>query len=161
MTNPRVLVEVLSPTTEKYDREEKFAHYRRIPSLGAYVLVSQMERRGEVFTRAEDGTWILRDVLAGTADIAPIHCTLQLETCTETRSGECSPDPRRRDSLIRVIPRRLACLAVDRTYPGEGVPPGVPPRVSGNPRSQRWGGSGTRRVRGRRRRHPAASDRGG
>jgi Uma2 family endonuclease len=78
-TNPRVLVEVLSPTTEKYDREEKFAHYRRIPSLGAYVLVSQMERRVEVFTRAEDGTWILRDVLAGTADIAPIHCTLQLE----------------------------------------------------------------------------------
>jgi Uma2 family endonuclease len=79
VTNPRVLVEVLSPTTEKYDREEKFAHYRRIPSLGAYVLVSQVERRVEVFTRADDGTWILRVVLAGTAELAPIQCTLELD----------------------------------------------------------------------------------
>src|SRR3954454_3124163 len=50
-TNPTVIFEVLSPTTEKYDREDKYAHYRRIPSLQAYVLVSQDERRIEVFTR--------------------------------------------------------------------------------------------------------------
>ena len=45
LTNPVVLVEVLSDSTEGYDREEKFSHYRRIPSLREYLLVSQHERR--------------------------------------------------------------------------------------------------------------------
>ena len=45
--NPMVIVEVLSDSTETYDREEKFSHYRRIPSLREYLLVSQHERRIE------------------------------------------------------------------------------------------------------------------
>jgi Uma2 family endonuclease len=51
VTNPTLLVEVLSASTEEYDRHEKFAHYKRIPSLCQYVLVSQDERRVEVWTR--------------------------------------------------------------------------------------------------------------
>ena len=51
--NPIVLVEVLSESSEAYDRGQKFAHYRRIPSLREYVLVSQHEQRIEVFPSNE------------------------------------------------------------------------------------------------------------
>ncbi len=50
-TNPTLLVEVLSESTERDDRGEKFAHYRRIASLREVVLVAQREARVEVFTR--------------------------------------------------------------------------------------------------------------
>ena len=63
VVNPVVIVEVLSDSTEAYDRGEKFAHYRRIPSLRDYLLVSQHEQRIEHYTRNADGTWNLRDVL--------------------------------------------------------------------------------------------------
>ena len=60
VTNPTVLIEVLSPSTESTDRIEKWAHYRRIPSLQAYVLVSQTEQRIEAYRR--DGTrWIYEE----------------------------------------------------------------------------------------------------
>lgn len=54
IVNPSVLVEVLSDSTEADDRGEKFAHYRRLSSLREYVLVSQRERRIEVFRREGD-----------------------------------------------------------------------------------------------------------
>jgi Uma2 family endonuclease len=65
-TNPVVLVEVLGDSTEAYDRGEKFAHYRRIPSLREYLLVSQAEPHLEVFRRTSSGTWEL--VEAGPGD---------------------------------------------------------------------------------------------
>ena len=55
----RVIVEVLSKSTEAYDRGHKFADYRTIPSLQEYVLVSQVEPRVEHFRRMETGQWIL------------------------------------------------------------------------------------------------------
>jgi len=60
-TNPVLLVEVLSDSTEAWDRGGKFAHYRRIPSLRHYVLVSQDPVRIEHFLRQVDGTWVLRE----------------------------------------------------------------------------------------------------
>jgi Uma2 family endonuclease len=63
LTNPLALVEVLSPSTESYDRGAKFAHYRLITSLRDYVLVSQAERRVEVFHRTGDGTWAISNPL--------------------------------------------------------------------------------------------------
>ena len=59
ITNPIVLVEVLSDSTEAYDRGAKAAHYRRIPSLREYVLVAQAEPRIEVQRRSEGGRWEL------------------------------------------------------------------------------------------------------
>lgn len=50
-TNPLLIVEVLSPSTEAYDRLEKFEHYRAIPSLAAYVLVDEKTRSVEVSLR--------------------------------------------------------------------------------------------------------------
>jgi Uma2 family endonuclease len=64
-TNPTVLVEVLSDTSEAYDRGEKFAHYRRLASLQEYVLVSQKEARLEVFRRTASGRWELGEATAG------------------------------------------------------------------------------------------------
>lgn len=55
--NPTVLVEVLSSSTEDYDRGEKFAHYRRIPSLREYLLVSHRERRIERWWRQGTEEW--------------------------------------------------------------------------------------------------------
>ncbi len=64
IVNPVVLVEVLSDSTEADDRGEKFAHYRRLASLREYVLVSQHERRIEVFRREGDH-WSLYEAAAG------------------------------------------------------------------------------------------------
>lgn len=55
ITNPQLIVEVLSPSTEEYDRGDKFEHYKRIAALQQYVLVSPRERRIEVWTRTTDG----------------------------------------------------------------------------------------------------------
>lgn len=59
ITNPRVVVEVLSPSTERYDRTTKFRHYQQLPSVQEYVLVSQSEPLCERFTRQADGSWAL------------------------------------------------------------------------------------------------------
>ncbi len=59
VTNPTLLVEVLSPSTEAYDRGKKFAHYQTILSLKEYVLVSQDEPRIERYLRKSDETWSL------------------------------------------------------------------------------------------------------
>lgn len=66
ITNPTLIVEVLSDSTEGYDRGEKARHYRQIPSLRDYVLVSQHEPRIEVYSREGDH-WALRAVEAGEA----------------------------------------------------------------------------------------------
>jgi Uma2 family endonuclease len=57
--NPTLIVEVLSPTTEAYDRGAKFKRYMHAESLQEYVLVSQEEPRVEVFFRQPGGTWLL------------------------------------------------------------------------------------------------------
>lgn len=58
LLNPALLIEVLSPSTEAWDRGGKFAHYRSLPSLQGYVLVSQDRPLVEVYTRQGDA-WIL------------------------------------------------------------------------------------------------------
>ena len=57
LTNPTVIVEVLSESTEASDRGEKFAHYRQLNSLKEYVLVSQHLRQVEVFRRGDNDGW--------------------------------------------------------------------------------------------------------
>jgi Uma2 family endonuclease len=61
LLNPRVIVEVLSRSTEAYDRGTKFAHYRSLPSLREYVLVSQDQPLVERYTRRPEGSWELRE----------------------------------------------------------------------------------------------------
>jgi Uma2 family endonuclease len=72
VTNPMLLVEVLSPSTEAYDRGEKWAHCRRIASLRAYVLVQPIAGRLEVFERDDTGEFVHRMASAG--EVLPLHC---------------------------------------------------------------------------------------
>ena len=65
IVNPTVIVEVLSNSTAGFDRIEKFAAYRRLPSLREYVLFSQRERRVEVYRRRENRRWQLDEHVAG------------------------------------------------------------------------------------------------
>jgi Uma2 family endonuclease len=65
VVNPTVLVEVLSNSTEAYDRGRKFEHYRQILTLQEYLLVSQTEARIEQFMRQADGRWLMNEA-AGT-----------------------------------------------------------------------------------------------
>ncbi len=57
VTNPTLIVEVLSRSTEDYDRGDKFEHYKRIESLEQYVLVSHRVKEVQVWTRAGDSEW--------------------------------------------------------------------------------------------------------
>ena len=59
LLNPRAIVEVLSDSTEKYDRGAKFGHYRQIPSLQEYVLIAQDRALLERYVRQADGSWNL------------------------------------------------------------------------------------------------------
>lgn len=70
--NPAALFEVLSPTTEAYDRGEKFAKYQRLASFREYVLVSQDKPRIERYLRGDDRTWIWRAYAAG--ERVPLAC---------------------------------------------------------------------------------------
>jgi len=57
LLNPLLIVEVLSDSTEPYDRGEKFRHFQTVPTLTDYLLVSQHEARAELFTRRGEGRW--------------------------------------------------------------------------------------------------------
>jgi len=63
LLNPVVVVEVLSPSAERYDRGVKWNRYKTIPSLQQYVLVSQAEPRIEIFTKQASGDWLIHEVL--------------------------------------------------------------------------------------------------
>jgi Uma2 family endonuclease len=57
MLNPTVIVEITSPSSEKYDRGTKFARYKLVPTLREYVVISHRERAVDVFRRLDDGSW--------------------------------------------------------------------------------------------------------
>ena len=57
LVNPRVVFEVLSPSTERYDRTTKYRHYQLLPSVQEYVLVAQDEPLCERYVRQPDGVW--------------------------------------------------------------------------------------------------------
>lgn len=80
LLNPTVLIEVLSRSTEAYDRGEKAEHYRRLPSLAEYLLVSQDKPHLEHYLRQPDNRWLLSEISDWHAVVAlpAIACTLAL-----------------------------------------------------------------------------------
>ena len=60
--SPKLVIEVLSPSTQAYDRSQKFALYRRIPALMEYILIDPDTRRVEAFRRNADNQWVLCDM---------------------------------------------------------------------------------------------------
>jgi Uma2 family endonuclease len=78
--NPRVLVEVLSPSTEDYDRGEKLGHYKRIPSVAEVLLVAHDRREVEVVRREADGSWSREIVRGGEVlRLASFACALPVD----------------------------------------------------------------------------------
>jgi Uma2 family endonuclease len=61
VTNPLLIVEVLSPSTEAYDRGKKFESYRTIESFREYLLIQQDRRHVEHYSKQDDGSWVLRE----------------------------------------------------------------------------------------------------
>lgn len=80
LLNPVLLIEVLSETTESYDRGKKFQHYRSIKSLREYVLVAQDEARIEKYIKTGDGFWLLSEAvgLNSKIEFASIECEITL-----------------------------------------------------------------------------------
>lgn len=80
LLNPTVLIEVLSDSTEAYDRGEKFWHYRQMPSLREYILVSLKAFRIDQFIRQADGEFKLRsyDSLEAILEISAVGCSISL-----------------------------------------------------------------------------------
>ncbi len=81
LLNPTLVVEVLSPSTEAYDRGEKFALYRRLPSLHEYLLVSQDRYRLELYVRQADNNWLLTEFSKFEDEVAlqSIDCRISLK----------------------------------------------------------------------------------
>src|SRR5581483_6165958 len=81
LLNPTLIVEVLSPSTEAYDRTKKFSAYRTINSLQEYILTSQQECRVTQFIRPASGPWLFQEFtnLEDTIHFQSIKCSVSLK----------------------------------------------------------------------------------
>lgn len=80
VTDPKLIVEVLSPGTRGYDQRDKFVLYRTLASLREYVLIDPTKRQVEVFTLGDGGAWLMTDqTTAGVPSLASIGCKLLME----------------------------------------------------------------------------------
>jgi Uma2 family endonuclease len=78
--NPKLIVEVLSDSTERYDRGDKFTSYRTLGTLEDYVLVSQTAILVEHYHRLADGTWLYRALAAGEQLVlASLGCEISID----------------------------------------------------------------------------------
>lgn len=96
LINPTVIIEVLSLSTEAYDRGEKFAHYRRVEALREYVLVSQEQLRIEHYRR-EGSEWVLTEISDpdGTLNLPSIDCHVAVSAIYEKIEFKELPPGRR------------------------------------------------------------------
>jgi Uma2 family endonuclease len=97
MTNPTVLIEVLSPSTAAYDRTTKFEHYRALTALREYLLVSQDQPKVEQYVRQENQKdWLFTEKrdLAGSIVLPSIECALKMaEIYARVRFDDRTPVP--------------------------------------------------------------------
>lgn len=94
LMNPALLIEVLSPSTEAYDRGGKFAVYRTLPSLRKYVLVAQDRLSVEVFARQQGGRWLLSafGTLDDKVELDSIQCRIPVRDIYDKVRFETSDD---------------------------------------------------------------------
>ena len=93
MLNPRIIIAVLSSSTEAYDWGAKFVHYRSITSLQAYVLIAQGLPHIELFARGTDGRWMLSEaqgLAQGHLELEALGCVLELSEVYERVLDESS-----------------------------------------------------------------------
>lgn len=92
LTNPILIVEVLSASTENYDKSIKFDNYRSLDSLREYVLISQDAKKVMRYTKQTDGSWNLMDFIGETTEIAldSIECSLLMDDIYDKVDFEAS-----------------------------------------------------------------------
>ncbi len=114
--NPRVIIEVLSDSTEKWDRGRKFAMYRTLESLTDYVLITQSIPLVEHYVRQPNGQWILSDCrgLDAAVTIASIDCTLPLADIYDKVEFDADPIP----PMLRLVKEPEAEYAAAQRRPG-------------------------------------------
>lgn len=80
LLNPVLIAEILSPSTEAYNRGRKFEHYRNIPTLNEYLLVAQDRIPVDLYTRQTAGAWLLTSAsqLSDTLALPSINCSVLL-----------------------------------------------------------------------------------
>ncbi len=85
IVNPMVIIEVLSASTERYDRGMKFQQYRTIETLRAYVLIAQDHQHIECYARQDTGQWLFQEASepAQQVELAAIRCTLTIDDIYE------------------------------------------------------------------------------
>ena len=83
LINPQVVVEILSPSTEAYDRGAKWEAYQRLPSLTDYLLLSQQSARIEHYRREADGSWRYRVASTGDAIVLANEAQLTVDAIYE------------------------------------------------------------------------------
>ena len=93
MVNPTVIVEVLSDSTEAYDRGKKFENYRQMPSLREYLLVGQKGPRIEQFVRQESEQWLLREAAGLEATLALPSLDIKISLAEVFAGVEFVPAP--------------------------------------------------------------------
>lgn len=102
LTNPALIIEVLSPSTEAFDRGDKFTYYKSIASFSEYLLVAQHRPHVSQFVRQENGVWSFMEFndLADTVRCASVPCVLALSEIYRdvifeqaARAGDPSPHP--------------------------------------------------------------------
>ena len=95
LLNPTVLIEVLSPSTEAYDRGRKFEHYQSIDSLKEYLLVDSTRVHAELYTRQPDRRWLLTSAngLEASLSLESIECALALKDLYEGITLDPEPPP--------------------------------------------------------------------
>ena len=93
VVNPTVIVEVLSDSTEAYERGTKFENYRRMPSLREYLLVGQKGPRIEQFVRQENEQWLLREAAGLDATLALPSLEIKISLAEVFAGVEFVPAP--------------------------------------------------------------------
>ena len=101
LVNPKLIAEVLSPSTEAYDRGEKFLRYRELKSFTDYLLIAQQSPRIEHYTKQPDGQWRLtvETTRTGSLFIASLNCHLPLAEVYEWVNFPPAETPANTDPL--------------------------------------------------------------
>jgi Uma2 family endonuclease len=120
LVNPQLIVEVLSPSTEAYDRGEKFTHYKSIPTLREYLLVAQHRPHVTRLFKQDDGAWIHTEAneMEATLTLGSLGCELPLTEIYGASASTVQPKPeparlqgdgpRLRGALLLPLPRTLS-----------------------------------------------------
>jgi Uma2 family endonuclease len=85
LLNPTLVVEVLSKSTAEYDAGAKFAHYRTLPTLSEYLLVSQDEHHVTLHTKQTDGRWLAAEARGAneSVELSSVGCAVGLREIYE------------------------------------------------------------------------------